>query len=230
MIVWAMASALASPCDEHALFVQGTSMTMTHYNRKGKVSTTVVSENREVRADGTASIHAETADKKGKDLIEVDYDVRCGDDGGITIDMQAFLPPDMVTPYGDQYDVDFESTELAFPASLSVGQDLPDATVTANLAMQGGAPSPLTNVKIDMQIQDRKVVAQESVTVPAGTFDAWKITSTSKVVTQTIMKVSAAMASTDWYVPGVGVVRSETFRGNGKQLGYSELTALSRGR
>lgn len=229
MIVWTLGAALAAPCDGHALFVEGTSMTLTSYNPKGKVTGTVVSENRDVRSDGSAQIHAVASDKKGKETMTVDYDVRCGAGGALSIDMEAFLPADVMGPYGNQYDVRYESTELLFPAPLSGGQSLPDATVTAHLTLKGGDPSPLGNMTVRVHIQDRKVVGQESVTVPAGTFDAYKITSTSELTTRSVVSFTLNLSVTEWYVPGLGVVRSESFKPNGKQVGYNELTALQKG-
>jgi len=229
MIIWAMTAAFAGPCEDYALFEPSTSTTLTYFDRKGRVASNVITENREVRPDGSALLHARTTDKRGKEVVSVDYEMQCDDSGAVSVDMKAFLPPELFSAYAGQHDIAIESTALSFPDSMTAGQALPDAHLTANLTGSGGGPSPLGDIKIRVDLHDRRVVGQESVTVPAGTFDAWKITSKSTIVTHMVMKISVATSATDWYVPGLGIVRSETVRNNGKSAGHAELTALSRG-
>lgn len=68
-------------------------------------------------------------------------------------------------------EVSFSGSDMTFPSSLSVGQVLEDASITM-AASSGG----MTLMKMTINITNRKVVSSESVTVPAGTFDCYKIT------------------------------------------------------
>lgn len=67
-----------------------------------------------------------------------------------------------------------------------------------------------------------EIVAQEKVTVPAGTFDAFRVDAT---MTQTMVMSMGGIAApqpftiaidtSSWYAPGVGLVKSETDLGEG---------------
>lgn len=79
--------AAASPCDEWALFVPGTTIVMSSFDKKGKLTGTVTTKNQGVTG-GVAQIHAETTDEKGKHLATADYTVSCNN-GSVAIDMPA---------------------------------------------------------------------------------------------------------------------------------------------
>jgi hypothetical protein len=97
------------------------------------------------------------------------------------------------------------------PASLATGNT---ETVTSTLTSSSSTVScsgPQT-VKFT-------VIGPESVTVTAGTFNAIKITSTT-TINQTCTKGTGSGGSTDtqWFVPGLGTVKSQASTGEISQL------------
>lgn len=74
---------------------------------------------------------------------------------------------------------------------------------------------------MSIEVTDRKVVAEETITTAAGTFTCLKIT--SKVKSKTIFTME--MNSVEWYSKGNGMVRSESYKGD-KLKGYTVLTKL----
>ena len=102
-----------------------------------------------------------------------------------------------------------------FPTSMNVGDHLPD--YTSQMDMGNG-------MSMTIKVTDRMVLAKESVTTPAGTWDCYKITSktsSSTMVGKMAMKLpGSSNESTIWFAQSVGMVKSE-FRN-----GTMELTAI----
>jgi hypothetical protein len=97
------------------------------------------------------------------------------------------------------------------PNSFAVGTTWSEK-VTINDTVQSGAKS--VDSRIDSTV-DCSAGGAESVTVPAGTFDAVKVTCTNTVAISELMQATAIPAGapstvdiTDWYAKGVGLVKS----------------------
>jgi hypothetical protein len=72
-------------------------------------------------------------------------------------------------------------------------------------------------IQADGQVSvSREIVSQESVTVPAGTYpDAYRVDSTGEmVITLMGTKTSTPLIFSDWYVKGVGLVKSSSTDAN----------------
>lgn len=106
--------------------------------------------------------------------------------------------------------VEFEGTLPTYPATLSVGQVMEFSYKTNTMGIKSTIAGTNT------------VVARESVTTPAGTFDCYKVDNevSSKALLNTVR-----MKTTTWLAAGVGVVKSETFDGKGKLQSSMELVA-----
>ena len=98
------------------------------------------------------------------------------------------------------------------PADLSVGMELPDYNVEVKIMF----------VSTKASCKDRKVVAQETVTTPAGTFDCYVVEEKSTVKT---MMASAKNDTRTWYARGIGMVRQEVWARK-KLVSVTELTAV----
>ncbi len=65
-----------------------------------------------------------------------------------------------------------------------------------------------------MNVTDRKVEAKEAVTTTAGTWDCYKISFKSKmVIKMTVIGIPLNLSGTEWYAPGVGVIKTESKNG-----------------
>lgn len=114
------------------------------------------------------------------------------------------------------------SKGVAIPAGLGVGSSWEYSyTIKGNMPSQGGTMTGESTVT-------NKVVGQETVKVPAGTFQAYKVEST--FTTKMNMTISGkqvslpanSFKSTVWYARGVGMVKSVS------EVGTTELISLKK--
>ena len=75
--------------------------------------------------------------------------------------------------------------------------------------------------KID--ITERKVIGEETLNTPAGSFNCFKIS--QKIVMKTVLKME--MNSIEWYSKEVGMVKSETYNKKNKLKSYTLLTTYN---
>ena len=192
----------------------GETVEVTHYNQKGKEqskSTTKV-----IRVDengGDITIDAELSTQVKKDTHVIEYSASCIDGvfklnmfGGITSNEMA----------GNfELDGDF----LDIPSNPQAGDMLDNKTIIMRLK---AGEDNLGLVNLKYHFTNRKIEALEKITTPAGTFDAIKMSYDMEFKMGLVFRMSAV----EWYVKGVGMVRSELYR-KGKLDGYSEITALN---
>lgn len=107
--------------------------------------------------------------------------------------------------------------DIVTPSNLNIGDALPDSHV--NMAVKKG----ILNIKIAINITNRKVESFENISVPAGNFEAYKITSTLSAKASIINRSST---SAEWLVKGVGMIRSENYNKKGKLESYTELVSI----
>ena len=99
---------------------------------------------------------------------------------------------------------------------MNVGQSLPDGFLDMDMKMESGI-----SANIKLEITNRKVKAKESVTTPAGTWEAYKISYSSKVLIKMGLGIPMKIESTEWFVPDFGVVKTES------KSGKSELLSIN---
>jgi hypothetical protein len=209
--------ASAQDCDAYFPMKEGAVFEMTSYNDKDKEQSMTRNTISELNGEGefTATVKVQSFDKKGKETYNSEYGVACNGDH-FKIDMRSMMSGEnMASMQG--MEVDVEADELAFPSNIQVGTDLPDASLSVSMQSAGFS---MAGMKID--ITNRKVLARESMTTPAGTFDC--IVVTQDISTKMIVSIQAS--SKIWYAKNVGAVRSESYNKNGKRTGYEVLTSL----
>jgi hypothetical protein len=187
---------------------------------KGKVSSTNRSTCLSVSKAGAATIFkmkSEFADVKNKNQSTKEYQMKC-EGGEFYVDMQSMVDPKSMEAFKGM-EVSVDSKDLIYPAGLAAGQVLPDASITISAATGGVS---LLNLVIN--ITNRQVVGTETVTVPAGTFDCFKIT--YNVETKMMFKVSATV--TEYVNMGAGNVKTETFDKKGNLSGTTLLVELKK--
>lgn len=99
--------------------------------------------------------------------------------------------------------VDITSDVPFIPSNLSVGQELSTGTMIINM----------NGIKTTQEISSHKVVGQEEINTPAGTFDCF-VVEQEYVATVAFMKVKGSQKI--WYARGVGNVKTETYDKKGK--------------
>lgn len=205
-------------------FEEGAEFEMTSYNGKDKEQGKSISKITDITENGSAyhaMVNAQIYDKKDKLVHEGEYEVIC-EDNKIRVNMERFVPSEMLEAYQDM-EVEFEGDYLEMPSSLSVGESLPDGSMSMKVKM-GGADMNLSDIKIN--VINRKVEGKESITTPAGTFDCYKIT----YDTESQMKVmgmgkTRLFKNEEWLAEDIGVVKTASYDDKGKLQHYSLLTA-----
>jgi len=205
----------AQDCGGYYPMKEGTVLGYKTYNEKGKFTgsnkQTILSKKNTAKGVDY-SVRGEAWDEKDKLLSDKTLTMRC-ENGKFFIDMKTLMDPSTM---GDMKDMQMEvnGVDLEIPATLTVGQALPDANVNISVASNG-----MVIMRMYVKITNRKVAAQESVTVPAGTFDCFKLT--YDIETKAMIKISASAAQ--WMAAGPGLVKTETFDKKGKLSSTQQL-------
>ena len=201
-------------CNPYYHLKQGRKWTVTNYNAKDKYQGKQYFEVLSLSESGgklTAKVMLKSYDKKDDLQLEKEVEFQC-EDGVVYMDMGQYVPDETLEAFKDM-DVTMDIDQVSFPESLEVGQQLPEGGVKMTI----NGPMPMT---IDVRVKDRKVMAEESISSEAGTFDAFKINS----ITEIKMMGTREMKNVEWIAKNVGMVRSETYDKNGKLKYYSVLT------
>jgi len=210
---------MAQDCSFYSL-TEGMVTGYQNLDAKGKVTGTTRSTCLNVNKDGRAVIFkmkSEYADAKNSNPSMIEYEMKC-EDGAFYVDMQNFIDPKSMEAFKGM-EVSVDSKDMVYPAGLSAGQTLPDANITVSAATGG-----VTILNLIVNITNRKVIGTESVTVPAGTFECFKIT--YDVETKMMFKVYATV--TEYVNMGVGNVKTETYDKKGKMAGTTQLVELKK--
>jgi len=197
-------------CQHFLFFQKGKTIEMTIYNSAGEINGKQVYQVLDVSSEGavtTSKLSSEMFDKTGKSFATSNSIVKCNA-GVMMVDMK-FMVPQMAhstgggeATIGDEY--------LEFPATVKVGDQLKDGSFKMNVTMQN------MKEEIQVDITDRKVVGQESVSTSAGSWSCFKINSKS-TITVTMSGRSMPPSSTEstaWYCPGIGIIKSESAKGS----------------
>lgn len=199
---------------------EGTEIEITNYDKKDKVSGTNVQKiiRKEVDGDNlTLGIYQETHDEKGELVGSGEFEIRC-EEGTFYVDMRSYLDDKTMSAY-EGMELAVETSDMEMPSDMSVGQTLPDASITAVISNQG-----IKMITMTINITNRTVEAIEDITTPAGTFECYKLT--YDIHTKMMFKIEAH--AVEWLSEDVGQVRTESYNKKGKLQSYSVLTGLKK--
>ena len=113
---------------------------------------------------------------------------------------------------------------LMYPIKLSAGQTLQDGSADITVDNNG---SHFADILID--ITNRKVEQQESVTTDAGSFDCFRITYDISVKAKVMgIGIPVNMHVIEWFSSKIGrTVKSETYSKGGKLAGTMQLVSIN---
>ena len=205
-------------CSKYYPMDEGTTFQYTNYSKKGKISGILdhaITDNRIEDGNKVVSMTSKMSDKKGELIMESSHNVTCTGDG-ISIDFKSMMNPQMMSQFGN-FEYEITGTNLELPNDLSVGLELPDSfmKMVVNMGM---------TMNIKVTIKDRKVIGEESVTTPSGTYDCYVLTSTLDM--DMMMKIEGS--SKQWIAEGIGMVKQESYDDKGNLTAYSELTKFEK--
>ncbi|MGK7391983.1 MAG: TapB family protein [Candidatus Cyclobacteriaceae bacterium M2_1C_046] len=212
---WVITYASFGQCNPYYDIKENASWTMQLYDAKGKPDGKQINKITELNSTENgwiASVNSTLYDKKDKEIQEVKFEMECSN-GIIEVELSKYIPQETLQAFQDM-DMEFKGENLMLPKDLSVGKNLDDGSMT----ISGNMPFEIT-----IAIQDRKVESKETVTVPAGTFEVFKITYTTRVKSM----VSVETKGVEYVAEDIGVVKTESYNKNGKLIGTSELITYS---
>jgi len=217
----------AQDCKNFLFMTNNAEVQMTVYDKKGKESGIQTWTITEVKKDGSgyhSTINSSFKDEKGKEAAAGKGLYKCT--GGILqADMKMSMPQQQMEAYKDAA-VKFEPAYLEYPPKMNEGQSLADADFKMDVEMKGGMTT-----NIGFKQTNRKVGSKESVTSPAGTWDAYIITYDAQLSTRMAginIPINFNFTGKEWFVPNVGIVKTETYAKGGKLLGSSLITSIKK--
>ncbi|MGL3001447.1 TapB family protein [Flavobacterium sp. RSSB_23] len=205
-------------CEGYYATKKGTVMEMKVLDNKNNVtgkSLLEVIENRHEGGKSIAVVKTQVTDLKKNKTTESSYELVC--DGAETaINMLKSVEASL------KKSTQFSQSSVSgnnpvFPNTMKVGQTLPEATISISVK---GEISLDSGVKI----YDRKVVAEEKITLEAGTFDCIVITYTE----DTSILFNKTKKYKVWMARGVGIVKSEEYDKKERLEKVVELTKFSK--
>ena len=193
---------------------QGDSFTYTIYSPDGEVEYKYSCTNKEVNgadlSDASVVYEYQFWEGDGKPLFadegKMDMKITLNSEGTTSYmyDMKKSMAIQDVVTMGDI---------SSLPSELKVGQSVPDGKINIKVKSVGAS----------FLITDRKVVAIEDVTTPAGTFKGYKM---EEVQTNKVLVSTKSFRIVIWYAKNIGCVKQEVYDKKGKLLRTLELTSL----
>ena len=217
-IIGASFTGFSQDCSAFYPFEEGISFQVTNYDKKGKVVAVTdhtVNTITTSGGDATATINSLVKDKKGETIADGEYEIICAGNE-VSIDVKSLMNPTLFDQF-DGMETNITGTNVVIPNDLSVGQTLPDASMTMDIDMGG------INMSMTVMMTDRTVDGLETITTPAGSFECYVISYTSNIK----MGMNRTGKAKQWLAKGVGMVKQEDYNKKGKLTGTSVLTEFS---
>ena len=198
----------------------GTKMTYQSFDKKGKTAGQTKYTVREVSGSGdhfTIVYDVENTDDKGNRIYIDKITIRQEGDK-MYFDMSNFLNKAAFQQNGEiPASIEITGNNMEIPLIPVPGTSLPDANVT--MAMKMG----FINLKMTVNVTNRKVEALEDITVKAGTFKAFKF---SGDVSGTLIGIKVNSTGLDWYAYGIGLIKTESYNKKGDLQSVLELVEI----
>ena len=207
-------------CSKYYPMAEGTILEYSTYNGNGKSQGTISYTVTNVIDEGSstsATMSMKYLDDKGKEAFNTEFTYTCSGNT-VKIDYQSLMSNQMLHQFEDM-EMELSGTDIELPNDLAVGQELPDA----NMAMKISMSAINMNSQVDMV--NRKVEKQETITTPAGTFDCFVIYSENE---SKMMMANQSFPSRLWLAEGFGMVKQESYNKNGKIMSSTVLTGYSK--
>lgn len=199
---------------------EGTVLVYKSFDKKDKLTNTLRYTIKHVTISGSnmdITYLCESTDPNDKPVFKDEITIHQKGDT-LYMDMSNFINKAVFQKDGEiPTNIQITGNNMEMPMNPTVGVQLPDASVEMALKMG------FISMKLSALITNRKVEALESVTVKAGTFDAYKFKSDVK---SSAMGIKANSSNIAWYVKGVGMVKTENFDKKGDLQSHMELVEM----
>ena len=194
--------------------IEGQTYVVHQFNRKNKLST-ITEHTITDKTAGTINLAMRLKNERGEEIISGAFKVNC-EDGETKLDPEALMSPGLRDQYKSM-EYTILGNGLTYPKTLNVGQTLPDGEILMKV------DAGIMSMTIEITMTNRKVEREEKVITPAGTFDCYVITYTNTLK----MGATQTNYTTQWIAKGVGMVKEETRKTNGKLVTKSILHEIN---
>lgn len=215
--------ASAQNCNFYLPLVENSGLEYENYNRRDRLEGSQEVVISTVRNDGDrviATINAKHYDRRNRIQHEGEYNVICQGDH-LSIDIKSLLDQSVLEGF-EGMDMEIEGDELVLPSGLSQGQELPDAAMKITVRSSG-----MQIAEMNLTIENRRVLGRETIEVPAGTFEAYKISYETRMETRAIgIPIRTNTKTIEYHVEDLGMIKSEYFNDNDRSQGYTVLSRI----
>lgn len=223
----ASSSVLAGNCGSLLLFKKGTVIEAVSYNKEGEETTRQSSTVLDVAATA-AGVTAEVEMKSnGMGKKENAFTGKYSCDGkNLYVDLSSLFAN------MDAKGATIDGDPISFPIRVTEGETLPDVSYSMTVTKAG------KQMKTTVFMKNRKVGAKEKVTTPAGTFDCYRISSTTeaevniegmdekmKQFMQSMKNTMPKQSFVMFYDPAVTIVKVEMYSDD-KLVSHSDVVAI----
>jgi len=220
-------SAMPGNCGSLLLFKKGTVIEAVSYNKSGEETTRQSSTVLDVASTATGVTAEVEMKSNGMGKKENSFTGKYSCDGkNLYVDLTSLFAN--MDAKGAKIDGD----PISFPISVTEGETLPDVTYSMTVTKAG------KQMKTTVFMKNRKVGPKEKVTTPAGTFDCYRISSTSeaevdiegmdekmKQIMQSMKNTMPKQSFVIFYDPAVTIVKVEMYSDD-KLVSHSDVVAI----
>jgi hypothetical protein len=201
----------AQNCKDYLLLKNNRKVEMTIYSRKGKEDGKQIWNISNLKTSGkttTATINSEFFDGKGKSINKAVNEVQCTG-GALQMNLKMMLSEAQLKQMKNAT-ATASGEFIEYPFGMKEGDALKDGNLKIDYTMDGGMKAA-----IELSITRRTVGGKESITSPAGSWECFKISSNQKIVSRIGgIGIPIKMDVTEWFAPGVGVIKTESKYGS----------------
>ena len=189
-------------CPDYYFLQNNKTIEVSIYTKKGKENGKHIYTVSNPGKSANALVSSELFDKDGKSMSKGTNAIKCVN-GALLMDIKMTMNEEQQKKFANAKAQ--SDNFIEYPAVLKEGDNLKDASLTMQMNSAG------QDQTVDLNNINRKVIGKESITSPAGTWDCFKITFTSKVVIKTMgLSIPVNIDVTEWFCPGFGVVKTES--------------------
>ena len=214
LFLFSLQTLIAQDCKTSYYFREGKEVTFIRYDKDGKQSGKEVSRVTSV-SNGSGSATSEWSTRKfegdGKLKEDGTAKVIC-ENGNLKI---GFLIPKVDGQQSSE-------AYFSYPAQMKAGQNL---EAKMELSIKGKTDGK--KMDVSFKVENRKVIGNDRVSTPAGTYDAVKIQFDMNVKFKVVgIGIPMKLKVIEWYSPGLGLVKTEAYNKDGQLQETTVLTSI----
>ncbi|WP_290476466.1 MULTISPECIES: hypothetical protein [unclassified Leeuwenhoekiella] len=155
-------------------------------------------------------------EKPLEDPVNATYNYIEQDKHGMTLNIRNIVPAFMFDLYSNMQ-INLASGDFQVPVAFNKDQLLPDITLKISASI-----TPIIHT-LEYNLKERRVVKKETVKTTAGTFECLVIESK----THFLPKSDKDGSLTQWFAPGIGLIKQMHYDKNGVMTGLTLLTGIN---